>query len=118
MLPLASTVSSHRAVHAARARRRPFVGALAVTAVFAFAGASGVALAAEEAPQPDPQAPRFDESLDVSLATTSIYVVDAKGAPIVDLRPEEVEVIVGGKALPLAHFEKAAAPAEGAPSRR
>src|SRR5213075_1370704 len=61
-----------------------------------------------------PETPSYGESVDVTLVTTSIYVVDGDGNPITDLRPEEVQVRVGGKLLPLASFERGVAATEPA----
>lgn len=81
------------------------LGRLAAAAALA-AGASAAALAQEAAPPP----PTFGGEVDVTLVTTSFYVVDAQGRPVDDLRPEEVEVRVDGAVVPLAHFEALGGP--------
>ena len=82
--------------------------AVLVAGVTAVNGPARLLAQEEAAP-----APAFAEELDVTLVTTSFYVVDAEGRPVRDLRPEEVEVSVAGEPLPLAHFEALAAPPAG-----
>jgi VWFA-related protein len=63
---------------------------------------------------PPPGQPSYDETVEVTLVTTTFYVVDGDGNPVTDLRAEEVEVWVGGEKLPLAHFD--ASPADEVPA--
>jgi VWFA-related protein len=47
--------------------------------------------------------PRFEgETIDVSLATVVVRVVDTWGAPVLDLKPEDFRVRVGKKEIPVA----------------
>ncbi|HEV8240803.1 MAG TPA: hypothetical protein VGS57_15670 [Thermoanaerobaculia bacterium] len=57
------------------------------------------------AQQPPAEVPHYDETVDVTLVTTTFYVVDAGGKPVRDLRQDEVEVTVAGKPAQIAHFE-------------
>ena len=61
--------------------------------------------AATLAQAPPAEAPHYDETVDVTLVTTSFYVVDADGKSVRDLRQDEVEVTVAGKPAQIAHFE-------------
>ena len=84
-----------------RSLRRPFAAAAAALLVAA-------GLRAQEAAPAAPPAASFGDELDVTLVTTSFYVIDADGRPVRDLRSDEVEVRVGGEPMPLAHFEAVA----------
>ena len=65
------------------------------------------------------QDPRFEgETIDVSLATIVVRVVDTWGAPILDLKPEDFRVQAGRKEIPVAALDwvsSAAPPTPAAP---
>lgn len=61
--------------------------------------------------------PAFEERLEVTLVTTTLFAVDEAGQPVRDLRPEEIEVTVGGKATPLAFLEPPGAAVAAPPAR-
>ena len=61
------------------------------------------------------------ETVDVEIKMIPFYAVDAQGQPVYDLRPDEVELRVGGKPVPLDTLDgypMTAASPEGAPSKR
>jgi hypothetical protein len=70
--------------------------------VLAFAW--GLSLVAQ-APAADP--PRSGgETIDVELKIVPFYAVDAEGRPVFDLRPDEIELRVGGMPIPVASFDR------------
>jgi VWFA-related protein len=48
----------------------------------------------------------------VDLVRMDVRVSDASGRPIVDLRPEDVEIIDGGQSLPIVLFQRVTEPAD------
>jgi hypothetical protein len=90
-----------------RRRRSPLATLLSVAALVALGVRVPAPVEAQELPAAQGN---FGEALDVTLVTTSFYVVDAQGKPVRDLRPDEVEVHVGDQMLELAHFEAVGGP--------
>ncbi len=91
------------------------VPSLALAAALAHA-----ALAACASAQGDPVPQRFDaaEAIRVEVRIVPFYAVDSSGKPVYDLRPDEVELRVGGVQAPIESFDpyalsfgRAAAPA-------
>lgn len=65
----------------------------------------GMAASWAQAPEgPDPAS--FSESIEVELVTVPFYAVDAGGDPVYDLKPEEVELRLDGKPVPLDVFDR------------
>lgn len=63
-------------------------------------GFAGTSAAAERA---KPQ--RAGDTVDVEIKIVPFYAVDAEGNPVFDLKPEEVELKVGGKVVPTDTFD-------------
>ena len=78
-------------------------GRACLPAVLAVAFAAGVAPAQQRSP-----APPFTAG--VELARLDIEVTDARGRPIRDLRPEDVEIVEGGVRRPVALLQHVRAP--------
>jgi hypothetical protein len=57
--------------------------------------------------QNDPATPRFNagETVSVDVRIVPFYAVDAQGKPVYDLRPDEVELRVGGVVVPIDSFD-------------
>ncbi|GBC83795.1 hypothetical protein HRbin11_00213 [bacterium HR11] len=53
-----------------------------------------------------PPTPRGEETVEVHLQIIPFYVVDESGQPVLDLKPEEVQVLVDGKPYPLGHLDR------------
>jgi VWFA-related protein len=69
----------------------------------------GGAAAHQDAPdQPIPS--ELEERVEVRLLTLDFLVTDRKGAPITDLRPEEVRISSGKKEIPVAFLERVEEP--------
>jgi VWFA-related protein len=65
---------------------------------------AGRAFAPDPAPEPTPEGasvPTFEESVDVSLVTLVVRVVDTWGNPILGLAPEDLRVRVGKAEVPV-----------------
>ncbi|HLI55437.1 MAG TPA: hypothetical protein VKY26_00255, partial [Actinomycetota bacterium] len=69
--------------------------------------AAGLALAGFASAQGDPAPPRIDagETVRVEVRIVPFYAVDARGKPVYDLRPDEVELRVGGVQVPIESFD-------------
>ena len=65
---------------------------------------------ARRAQEPAPAQPTFRSGVD--LVRFDVRVVDDRGRPITDLKPEELEVVENGKALPLVLFQRVNEPAD------
>ncbi|GBC84406.1 hypothetical protein HRbin11_00831 [bacterium HR11] len=50
--------------------------------------------------------PPGQETVEVNLRIVPFYVVDARGQPIRDLKPEEVEIRLNGRPYPLSHLDR------------
>jgi hypothetical protein len=46
------------------------------------------------------------DTIDVELKIVPFYAVDAEGRPVFDLRPDEVELRVGGESVPVSSFDR------------
>lgn len=59
--------------------------------------------------------PRFqeDKAIDVEVKIVPFYAVDVEGRPVYDLKPEEVEIRVGGVPVSLQSFDRYAVSGEG-----
>ena len=57
----------------------------------------------------DAQQPTFKSGVD--LVRFDVRVVDANGRPVTDLRPDEIEIVEGGRPLPLVLFQRVTEPA-------
>jgi len=53
-----------------------------------------------------PPAPRGEETVEVHLQIIPFYVIDESGRPVLDLKPEEVQVLVDGKPYPIGHLDR------------
>lgn len=53
-----------------------------------------------------PPTPRGEETVEVHLQIIPFYVVDESGQPVLDLKPEEVQVLVDGKPYPIGHLDR------------
>jgi hypothetical protein len=77
----------------------------------------GLSLAAPApaAPQDGSElAPRAGgETIEVELKIVPFYAVDAEGRPVFDLRPDEIELRVGGRTVPVESFDRYTAAAAG-----
>jgi len=73
---------------------------------FVCACAGALALAAAVCGQ-EPAPPRFNagETVSVEVRIVPFYAVDARGNPVYDLRPDEVELRVGGVKVPVESFD-------------
>jgi VWFA-related protein len=85
-------------------------------AVFCVIGALGLSLAAGAQEEPRIEG----ETIDVSLSTVVVRVVDTWGAPVLDLKPEDFRVRAGKKEIPVAAVdwisgEESPPPAPAAP---
>ena len=78
------------------------VTSLALAAALAHAALAACALA-----QGDPVPQRFDaaETIRVEVRIVPFYAVDSSGQPVYDLRPDEVELRVGGIQAPIESFD-------------
>jgi VWFA-related protein len=65
-----------------------------------------------------PSPPRGEETVEVHLQIIPFYVVDESGQPVLDLKPEEVQVLVDGKPHPIGHLDRYAFVPEGQPDDR
>jgi hypothetical protein len=70
-------------------------------------------------PLPPPPSPPSagGETVEVNIRIVPFCAVDAESKPIYDLRPEEVELRIGGKAVPIDVLDRPPAPPEGATGR-
>lgn len=73
-------------------------------AVLWLVGPGAAASRAQTSEDPDPAT--FSESIEVDLVTVPFYAVDAEGDPVYDLKPEEVELRLDGKTVPLDVFDR------------
>ncbi|MCS7313725.1 MAG: hypothetical protein NZ742_12560, partial [Acidobacteria bacterium] len=53
-----------------------------------------------------PPTPRGEETVEVHLQVIPFYAVDESGQPVLDLKPEEVQVFVDGKPYPIGHLDR------------
>lgn len=84
-------------------------GELGVPSFFcAFVLSAAMAAGAQEPP-------RFqeDKAIDVEVKIVPFYAVDEEGRPVYDLKPEEVEIRVGGVPVALQSFDRYVASGEG-----
>jgi hypothetical protein len=72
--------------------------------VLAFAW--GLSLAAQSPAGSQEPVRTGGETIDVELKIVPFYAVDAEGRPVFDLRPEEIELRVGGATVPVASFDR------------
>jgi hypothetical protein len=86
----------------------------AVSAVLASVGA--LALVSSAGGQSSPRTPRAvaGETVNVEVEIVPFYAVDAQGNPVYDLRPEEVELRVGGTTVPTESLDHYAIPSGSA----
>ncbi len=72
---------------------------------------TGLALLALSAPlageAPAPPSPGFGETLEVQLFSVPFFAVDARDQPILDLRQEEIELLIDGKPVGVDSFDSA-----------
>ena len=105
---------------------RRFIRASALVGGIAVSGAFG------QAPPPQPPQPRINagETVNVEVKIVPFYAVDGQGRPVTDLKPEEIELRVGGAPVAIESFDRyliapkakatgarASAPAAAIPSR-
>jgi VWFA-related protein len=55
------------------------------------------------------------DSIDVHVVNVEVYVT-RRGAPVMDLAPEDFQIFENGKPVPLSHFQVVSRPREGAPA--
>ena len=75
-----------------------------------------VALAVAPAPAAQPAQEtggQFTFRSGVDLVRMDVRVFDATGQPLVDIKPEEIEIYENGKRLPLVFFQRVTEPADG-----
>ncbi len=53
-----------------------------------------------------PPSPRGEETVEVHLQVIPFYVIDESGRPVLDLKPEEVQVLIDGKPYPIGHLDR------------
>ncbi|HEY0510584.1 MAG TPA: hypothetical protein VGH73_01685 [Thermoanaerobaculia bacterium] len=82
----------------------PIVGSRALVAALAVAALALPGAFGQDRPAP---APRFNagETVDVEVKIVPFYAVDAKGNPVYDLKPGEVELRVGGAPIAIESFD-------------
>src|SRR3954453_1124486 len=73
-------------------------------AALAFAVALALASAASSQ-SPAPPSKVAGETVNVEVKIVPFYAVDAKGNPVYDLRPDEIELRVGGVVVPIDSFD-------------
>jgi VWFA-related protein len=63
-------------------------------------------LCAPALPAQAPQAGGFGESVDVNVVNVEVYVTDAKGNPVTDLRKGDFDLLVDGKRVGISNFAR------------
>ncbi len=85
---------------------------IAVMLALALAADLLPAAAGESLTDPPPAtAENYSETVEVELVTVPFYAVDRDGAPVYDLRSDEVELLVDGKPQAIDSFDRYGAPA-------
>ena len=77
-------------------------------ACLVWLAAAGVTLSAQQQDHPA-QPPVFRTGVD--LVRFDVRVTDSAGRPVIDLRPEEMEILEGGQVRPILQFQHITEPA-------
>ena len=85
-----------------------FVSISSHVRALAFAAALALAVSAAFGQDRPAATPRFSggETINVEVKIVPFYAVDAQGKPVTDLKAEEIELRVGGAAVPVESFDR------------
>ncbi len=72
----------------------------------ALAALSLVSAALAQSPAPPPPRITAGDTVNVEVKIVPFYAADAQGNPVYDLRPEEIELRVGGAPVPIESFDR------------